>query len=102
MTVLESKHDFSSAEARKEFAEYLARLLESTSPESTFQPFRPNDHDDTYWTIDSGNNWKVQFFPEQPNRFGIVYRYQCEANPFEEALAGWLKVTINAQPVEAP
>lgn len=60
----------------------------------------PNEGDTTYWTLDGGNNWKLKFYPEQPEVFEIIYRYQCEANPFEEALAGWLKVRIHAEPVE--
>lgn len=49
-----------------------------------FEPYKPNENDDSFWTIDEGNNWKVKFHSdkyhsdknsEEDNVFELVYRY---------------------------
>lgn len=59
-----------------------------------FKPYRPNEGDDNYWTLDSGNDWKIHFLTSEPLTFEIRYRYQSKAHPYEEALAGWLMVKL--------
>jgi hypothetical protein len=40
-----------------------------------FEPYMPNDNDDTYWTIDMGNDWKIGFEDEKLNVIYVMYRY---------------------------
>lgn len=64
-----------------------------------FEPYKPNERDDYYWTLDAANDWKIKFFPLQPDRFSIIYRYQGEKNRAEEALAEWLKFKFDVTPL---
>lgn len=89
--------DFESEWNRVQFANQLSCHVEGAGPEAGFRPYCPNENDTWFWTIDSGNDWKVKFFEDDPNAFEIIYRYQCAANQFEEALAGWLKVRMRAE-----
>jgi hypothetical protein len=41
-----------------------------------FEPYKPMAHDDTFWTVDRGNDWKVKFFPDRPNEMEIMHRYR--------------------------
>ena len=52
----------------------------------------PETTDGLYWTINSGNNWKLQFFENDPKKFGIVYRY--DNGRHEIAFANWLCVRM--------
>lgn len=83
--------------ARREFAKFLSNTIEGREVESL--PYKPNEDDTFYWTLDVGNNWKVKFFEESPEIFQIIHRYQCEQNRLEEALAGWLAARINAKEI---
>lgn len=96
---LTAKTEFSTPEARKRFVEFLSTTIEGRKGNGEFEPYKPNEHDDTFWTLDSGNNWKIKFFRETPDVFELIYRYQCKENSYEEALAGWLKVRIGASVV---
>ena len=87
--------DFSTSAARKDFTQCLSDIVEGHGC-NDFEPYCPNEHDDTFWTLDCGNDWNVIFLLDEPSVFVIRYRYQCAANPFEEALAGWLAVRIGA------
>lgn len=99
--LLTNKTDYTDPKARKDLVDFLSHTIEGHDHHGSFEPYMPNERDDFYWTLDSNNNWKVKFFPDQPKYFEIIYRYQCAGNPFEEALAGWLKVRIRALPVGA-
>jgi len=94
-----TRNTYNTAANRKHLAEFLSATIEGDSSRG-FSPYKPNEKDDTFWTLDSGNDWKVKFYPESPNIFEIIYRYQCPANQFEEALAGWLKVRMCAITME--
>jgi hypothetical protein len=99
---LKIKQDLSSVRQRAILVELLSATIEGRGPTGAFSPYKPNEADDSYWTLDSGNNWKVKFIPGEFGVFEIIYRYQCAGNPFEQALAGWLKVRLDADPVAAP
>lgn len=76
--------------ARESFASLLTDILQAGNHLDEV-PYRPNgDRDDTFWTLDSGNDWKVVFYPDQPNLFRLTYRYNHPTNDHEAALAGWL------------
>lgn len=39
-------------------------------------PYKPNEHDDSFWTVDDGNDWKVKFFNDDLNLIEIIHRYR--------------------------
>jgi hypothetical protein len=90
MIILKTKQDLSSDTARKAMAKYLSCIVDGNDDKQL--PYMPNEGDTTFWTVDSGNDWKVCFFPDDPHVFGIKYRYQCEGLPYEQKLADWLGV----------
>jgi len=89
---LHSRYPLATQADRKRLIDFLSITIEGRC--GGFQPYKPNENDDTFWTLDSGNDWKVKFFPDEPSCFELRYRYQCAANPYEEVLAAWLKVRI--------
>ena len=92
----QSKSEFKTPEARKSFAYFMAGFIEGGSIyKDRFEPYLPMPDNDTFWTLDSGNDWKLIFLPDEPNCFIIRYRYQNPTNQKEEALAAWLQVRIN-------
>lgn len=94
---INSKTQFPNPKDREIFAGLLARLFINPS---NFEPYKPNKDDDYFWVLDVGNDWKLKFFENYPDRFEITYRYQCEANRYEEALAEWLKVKYKVKVLE--
>ena len=92
--ILQTKQDYGSPEARLS----LAKLLTTTiSGDKDANPYMKNVGDDSAWTIDQyGNNWSLRFFADVHDQFEIWHRYQCAANPFEEALGHWLAFKLNA------
>ena len=97
--LLAIKSNLSTAEAKASLVALLSMNIGGHEYIDGFRPYQPNKTDDNYWTLDSGNDWKAKFFPEKPKQIEIRYRYQCKGNHYEEALAGWLKVLIGAEPV---
>ncbi len=87
-------------EVRKDLVSFLSSTIEADRTRGSFKPYHPNEHDDTYWTLDSGNDWKAHFLIDaaDPYVFQIRYRYE-QGTPKEAALAAWLKVRINAEVV---
>ena len=93
---LTTRDDYSTAESRKRLVDFVSRTLEARDP-STFTPYKPNEHDDTFWTVDSANDWKVRFLADEPHAFVLRFRYHAEGrNPHESALAAWLAVRLGA------
>ena len=93
--ILKSKTDYSKSSNRDDLARFVANTIEGR--EERHLPYRPNDWDDYYWTVDLMNNWKVKFYEEDPFSFSILHRYQSETNKFEEALAGWLEYRLGVK-----
>ena len=90
---LTSKHqDYTIEGNRVELAKRLSLMFGRSGPGI---PYQPNEGDDTYWTLDAGNDWKLSFRQDQdgdsPEDFHITYRYQSKSNQYEEALFGWLQ-----------
>ena len=96
--LLTIKSNLAEAANRERLIQILSKLLDPL--EKHFEPYKPNANDDTFWTLDTGNNWKVQFFPEQPNLFELRFRYQCPTQQYEEALAAWLAIRFGVVPAE--
>jgi nucleoside 2-deoxyribosyltransferase len=88
-----------SYEDRRRFVQLVSLFIEGRK-DDTFAPYMPNENDDGFWCLDSGNNWKLQFRVDaDPGVFEIRYRYQCAANPYEEALAAWLGIRLGLKVV---
>jgi hypothetical protein len=88
-------HKFDTPEARLKMAQAIADML--AVGRSPFTPYKPNEHDDTYWTVDGGNDWKVFFFVDKVDTIGIRYRYDAEGrNPHECAIVPWIMVRLGA------
>lgn len=89
---------FDTPEARATCALRLGRLVSV----GDITPYKPNEDDDHYWTIDSGNDWKVTFFPDHPTRVHIRYRYNRLNRDMETPLAGWIMARWGGKIVEGP
>lgn len=76
--------------ANKERKDSLIKFVSATvCGGNSFEPYC-KDSQNTYWVVDSGNNWFVHFPPEEPMTFRLSYRYpRAEGNP-ELLLANWL------------
>jgi hypothetical protein len=99
MIKIRVKHiKFTSEEVCRDMAELLSCIVSGF--EAPGVPWKASEVDWTYWTLDQANDYKVTFFPEDPHCFGLTYRYQCEGNQFEEALAAWVAVKLTAEIVE--
>ncbi len=78
---------------RREFAVDLGRIVCS----GRMPPYMPNEGDDTFWTVDEGNDWKIQFYPDKLSEFEVRFRYDRGNPEQEKALAGWLVVKWNVE-----
>lgn len=96
---------FDTVESRKKIVESIAFFLRH-GKDDDFQPYTPNGlgkpeitlADSDFWTVDSGNDWKVKFHPETPDRLELFYRYQnSHRNPQEECLVLWLVCRLSAK-----
>lgn len=66
-------------------------------------PYKPNELNDSFWTIDSGNDWKIKFYKEDNSIFEIIHHYQINDNKTEyssvneavKSLAGLLAYRLN-------
>jgi hypothetical protein len=59
---------------REKFVKQIAFLYAGKEIKH-FSPYMPNDNDDSFWTIDMGNDWKIGFDDKKSNTFYIMYRY---------------------------
>lgn len=91
---------FETPDQRKRFAHMLSCMIDGRGPEDSFSPYCPNEREDTYWTLDRGNDWKVTFYPEKPETFRIRYRYNGLSQDKESALAGWLVSRLGCEIVK--
>lgn len=95
--IFESKSTYETAEKRLELAKFLAYTISGHNiGEPHNIPYNPNEGDDSFWIIDSGNNWRLTFNREKPNQFKIYHRYgnPTAGNDMVERLAGWLLYRI--------
>jgi len=95
MIALKLKHgNFTTEENCRHFARLISCIVQGVT--SSGIPYQPNFPDWRHWVIDDGNNYRMKFYFYYPDIFSINYRYQCKENPYEEALAGWLKARFDA------
>jgi hypothetical protein len=85
-----------TAEDRQRIAVDLSRMF-GVEPYPGI-PYKPNEHDSHFWTLDGGNDWKVYFHEEDPGLFEIRHRYQkTEA---VEAITKWAAYRLIGEVVE--
>lgn len=80
-------NNFELERDRRWIIDYLSAVINGNHLH-TFESYTPNENDETYWTIDSGNNWKVTFLDD--GQFRVTYRYNNVENQGEEKLYRWL------------
>lgn len=80
-----SKNQYTAEKERKELAIFLSSIIERGCAAQV--PYKPNENDHSYWTLDLTNNLKVKFDDNYPNQFELVSRYGCSKS---NALAVWL------------
>lgn len=71
-----------NSKSRVELAKMLSLVIDARKNEGI--PLKPNEGDDTFWSLDSGNNWRLCFRPE-PGVFDVWHRYNADS-----ALFAWL------------
>ena len=91
ITVLVKNPRFGCAEVREQFLELIARTIDGKA-EAVYH--QCNEHDDTYYSVGHGNDWRVKF---NETSFSLTYRYQSNLVKAEEALAQWLSHRLNAE-----
>lgn len=80
---------------REWLATMLAMIIEA---DNTWAPYKPNDFSDDLWTLDRGNDWKLQFDDVEDSRIcEIRYRYKDshfgpELFAYVEKRMGWERV----------
>lgn len=63
---------YSSDLDRESMAQCITRYM-GALPD--FKPYKPNEHDDSFWTVDAGNDWKIKFYDDKPKEVEIIHRY---------------------------
>lgn len=76
--------EFKSAQSKQDMANYVSSTVEAGN--SGFNPYKPNDWDDTFWTVDSGNDWKIKFIDD--STMEVIHRYHNKEAIF--GLATWV------------
>ncbi len=73
---------------RESFAKDLSFFINKWG----FDPYKPNENDDSFWTIDSNNDWKVKFHND--TEFELAYRYDrgydCDIKKPSYLLSNWV------------
>lgn len=74
------------------------------APWREFPPYTPNESDDSVWTLDAGNDWKMLFIDDT---FELRHRYQINdraraheysaVNEGVKSLAGWLAYRLDGR-----
>ena len=85
-------HKYADSQSRINFARFLSLIIDA---DKDFSPYMPNQNDDTFWTLDSGNDWKIVFNERDGfETFRLFYRYNAGYPEYERALFGWLKIKM--------
>lgn len=74
-------------EKRQEIASLISGTIEAGRYRDTFVPYMPMEHDSSFWTLDTGNDWKLKF-EEDKTVFEIFHRYHDEMAT--EGLVKWI------------
>lgn len=88
-----SRYKLNTSENREGMAKYISSIIERGKRCDSL-PYKPNENDDYFWTLDSGNDWKVKFFEDSLLSFEIVHRYNNQKATY--ALSLWIAYRIGA------
>lgn len=103
------KTKFSLSKQREMVATMAHAMVDARGDKLSFGnvgiPYKPNDWDDSFWTIDAGNDWKIKFYSEDNSIFEIIHRYQINDNRTEyssvneavKSLAGLLAYRLSGK-----
>lgn len=82
-----------TAKGRAEIAGIVSRTVNAF--DITGFPYKPNENDDYYWTVDVGNDWKVRFFADCPHDFEIIHRY--DNREVVEGISRWFAYRLGGE-----
>lgn len=99
VTVVNIRSETNSQAERAGVAIHASCIIEGTLYGKPSVQYMPNNSSD-YWTLDSGNDWKMFFTEKEPRSFEVRHRYQIDdpkrvneysaVNEAVKSLAGWL------------
>ena len=102
--------NFKLAEKREFIATLASAIVEANGDKLAYKneeiPYKPNEWDNSFWTIDAGNDWKIKFFEDNDNVFEIIHRYQINdknntqysaVNEAVKSLAGFLAYRLSGK-----
>jgi hypothetical protein len=86
------------SEMRARVAEMVTNIIDGRAENGV--PYRPNGRDDTYWTVDSGNDWKIKFDEQEIGTFELIFRYSDKEGKLTESLARWIAYKLGGNFLE--
>lgn len=86
-----------TARTREEIAKLAAATVDAGLGRAD-TPYKPNDDDDTFWTVDQGNDWKLKFSEFDPSVFMVEHRYRDKSAV--EGLTRWLAYRLGAELID--
>ncbi len=104
------KTNFNLNDKREMIATLAHAMVDARGDKRSFMnegiPYKPNEWDDSFWTVDAGNDWKVKFYEDDNTVFEVIHRYQIHdktrteyssVNEGVKSLAGLLAYRLNAK-----
>ena len=76
---------------RKHYAGFISRVVEA----NTHRELPYFNSGDYFWVLDSGNNWFLRFYDDEPATFSIEHRYN-DADGLE-AIAKWIAYRLGGK-----
>ena len=109
LVTTKSQFSLSKDETRRFIATLASSIIEARGdgfPSRTNGlPYMPNEGDTSFWTVDSGNDWKIKFSDTSINTFEVIHRYQINdrsrsneysgVNEAVKSLAGFLAYKLS-------
>ncbi len=83
---------------RKQMAQLIAATIERGTHNEDHIPYEGNRGDDSFWHVDSGNDWYVRF-DESGTSMEIRHRYHNK--PATEAISTWIAYRTGGCTVDA-
>ena len=96
--IIRSDKPITDKDERKAIAEIVSGTIEAGRYKDCFVPYMPMDHDSFFWTVDTGNDWKVKFSEENLTDFEIFHRYNN--NEVVKGLSTWIAFRLGHKIVE--
>lgn len=106
------KTKFNLTKQREMIATMAHAMIDARGDKVSFNtngiPYKPNEWDDSFWTVDAGNDWKIKFFDNDEHAFEVIHRYQIHdknnteyssVNEGVKSLAGLLAYRLSGKVV---